>query len=223
MLSDRDYMHEVSSRPRWSATLAILVLNVVVFLIQLGAGRFFPDYPFDDCFALSLDGMKSGYIWQLLTFQFMHASFWHIFLNSWAIFMFGREVEAYLGKGRMLALYFTSGVAGGLLQVLGTWLLPRHFGDGAVVGASAGAFGLVTAYAMLFPNRMLILLLFFVLPIKMRARTLLWVSIAVAVAGIVVPFGNIAHAAHLGGILSGYVFSRLMIQRAGISRPDQFY
>lgn len=224
MLSDRDYMHETSVKPRWSATIAILVLNVVVFLIQIGVGRFFPEYPFDDRFALSLDGMKSGYLWQLLTYQFMHASFWHIFFNSWAIFVFGREVETCLGKARMLSLYFTSGVAGGLLQVLGTWLLPQHFGEGAVVGASAGAFGLVTAYAMLFPDRKLILLLFLVLPVKMRAKTLLWVSIAVAVAGIIVPFGNIAHAAHLGGILSGYVFSRLAIQRfRGAPRPDQFY
>jgi len=224
MLSDRDYMHEVSAKPRWSATIAILVLNVVVFGIQYGAGRFFPDYPFDDRFALSVAGIKSGYVWQLLTYQFMHASFLHIFLNCWAIFVFGREVELYLGKARMLALYFTSGIAGGLLQVLGTWLLPQHFGDGAVVGASAGAFGLVTAYAVLFPDRILILLLFFVLPVKMRARTLLWVSIAVAIAGTVVPFGNIAHAAHLGGILSGYVFSRLTTQRfRATPRSDQFY
>lgn len=224
MLSDRDYMHDVSAKPRWPATMAILVLNVVVFVIQFGADRFFPGYPFDDNFALSLNGIKSGYVWQLLTYQFMHASFLHIFLNCWAIFVFGREVEIYLGKARMLALYFSSGIAGGLLQILGTWLLPDHFGGGAVVGASAGAFGLVTAYAVLFPNRVLILLLFFVLPVKMRARTLLWLSIAMAVAGVIVPFGNIAHAAHLGGILSGYVFSRLMIQRfRTTSRSDQFY
>jgi membrane associated rhomboid family serine protease len=224
MLSDRDYMHEANVKPRWPATLAILLLNVVVFLIQLGADRFFPDYPFDDRFALSLNGIKSGYIWQLLTYQVMHASFLHIFLNSWAIFVFGREVEIYLGKARMLALYFTSGIAGGLLQMLGAWLLPEHFGDGGVVGASAGAFGLVTAYAVLFPHRVLILLLFFVLPVKMRARTLLWLSIAIAVVGVIVPFGNIAHAAHLGGILSGYVFSRLVTQRfRAARRPDQFY
>jgi|HubBroStandDraft_6_1064221.scaffolds.fasta_scaffold241945_2 membrane associated rhomboid family serine protease len=223
MLSERDYMQEVRTRPRWPVTIGILILNVLVFIIQYGAERYFPAYPFDDRFALSLGGLKSGYFWQLLTYQFMHASFWHIFFNCWAIYVFGREVELSFGKARMVTLYLTSGVAGGLLQILGSWLLPQHFGDVPVVGASAGAFGLVTAYAVLFPYRQLIMLLFFVVPIKMRARTLLWVSVAIAAAGIIVPFGNIAHAAHLGGILSGYIFSRVTTQRSGSPGASGFY
>ena len=79
-----------------------------------------------------------------------------------------------------------------------------------MVGASAGAFGLVAAFAVLFPRQRLLLLLFFIIPIAMRARTLLWVSIAFAVFGIIVPFGNIGHAAHLGGILSGLVCAQLL-------------
>lgn len=216
-------MHEVRAKPQYPATIGILVANVIVYLIQLGANRFYPAYPFDDYFALSPAGLKSGFIWQLLTYQFMHGSFLHIFLNSWAIFVFGREVETYLGKTRMLALYFTSGVVGGLVQMLGSWLMPQHFGE-AVVGASAGAFGLVAAYAVLFPDRILILLVFFVLPVKMRAKTLLWISLALAVFGIIVPYGNIGHAAHLGGILTGYVFAHLLIQRSRAVPPtNQFY
>lgn len=217
-------MRPTRTRFQWPATLAILVLNVLVFLIQYGAARFFPDYPFDERFALSLAGIKSGYVWQLLTFQLMHASPLHIFLNSWAIYVFGREVEVFLGKGLMLTLYFASGVAGGLLQVLGAWLMPEHFGDAPVVGASAGAFGLVTAYAVLFPNRVLIMLLFFVIPLKMRARTLLWLSFGMALFGVIVPYGNIAHAAHLGGILFGFLFSLLVLQRYRMaSGSTEFY
>jgi membrane associated rhomboid family serine protease len=224
VLSERDYMHQVRIRPRWPATIAILVLNVVVFGVQFVAERFFPTYPFYEHFALSLDGLKSGFIWQLLTFQLLHGGFLHIFLNSWAIFVFGREVEISIGSARMLVLYFVSGVAGGLLQMFGVWLMPQHFGDVPVVGASAGAFGLVAAYAVLFPNRVLLLLLFFVLPLKMRAKTLLWVSLAVAIVGIIWPFGNIGHAAHLGGILSGYAFARLLAQRFRAPPPtNEFF
>ena len=66
--------------------------------------------------ALSLDGLRSGYVWQLLTFQFMHVSVLHILFNSLAIFFFGRPVEEAMGARRFLTLYFTSGVVGGLVQ-----------------------------------------------------------------------------------------------------------
>ena len=80
-------------------------------------------------------------------------------------------------------------------------------------GASAGAFGLVAAFAVLFPDQRLVMLLFFIIPLVMRARTLLWLSVALAVLGILLPYfgigfmGNIAHAAHLGGILTGFLFA----------------
>ena len=67
---------------------------------------------------MSLDGLRAGHVWQLLTYQFMHGGFWHIFLNCWAIFVFGRVLEATMGKKRMLTLYFLSGVMGGLAQML---------------------------------------------------------------------------------------------------------
>jgi membrane associated rhomboid family serine protease len=228
MLSERDYMHERRVGLRWPATIGILVLNVVVFGIQSAADRFFPRFQFDHYFALSLDGLKSGFVWQLITFQFMHAGFLHIFLNSWAIFVFGRAVEQALGKRRMLILYFLSGVAGGGLQMLGTWLLPDLMDNVPVVGASAGAFGLVAAFAALFPNQMLYALLFFVIPIKLRASTLLWICIVVALVGIIFPyissfvpawsgirllFENIGHAAHLGGIIVGYIFARQIVRQ----------
>jgi len=121
--------------------------------------------------------------------------------------MFGREVEEATGKPRFLALYFASGVVGGLLQAGGGLLWPGHFG-GAVVGASAGAFGLVAAFAVLYPERPLTLLLFFVLPVTLRARYLLLLSALLALFGIAFPGDHIAHAAHLGGMLTGVFFIR---------------
>src|SRR5205085_1568694 len=114
--------------------------------------------------------------WQLLSFQLMHASLWHVVGNCYAIYLFGRDVEVALGVKSFLTLYFSSGVLGGLFQALAGVLLPNVFG-GAVVGASAGAFGLVAAYALLYPDR--VLLLFFILPIRAKYLLLLEAVLAI--------------------------------------------
>jgi hypothetical protein len=119
-------------------------------------------------------------------------------------------VEETLGRNRFLTLYFTSGVIGGLFQALAGVLLGGGFAA-PVVGASAGAFGLVAAFAALYPERPLMLLLFFIIPVNMRAKFLLLFSALLALFGIVFPTDNIAHAAHLGGMLSGIVFVRYAI------------
>jgi|SRR5579862_1746682 len=206
MLEDRDYMRQSSGRLRWSATLTLVVVLVVAYIVQEYVLRL----PVNNDFALSLNGIKSGHVWQLLTFQFLHANFWHLFFNCWTLYMFGREVESAVGKVRFLILYFLSGIMGGLLQVFVSLVWPNYFA-GYVVGASAGIFGVVAAFAMLAPNEILTLLVFFILPVNLRAKWLLFISLAVAALGIAFPVqfgGNIAHAAHLGGILTGMAFVR---------------
>ena len=207
MFENRSYVQRGPGRIRWSATLVLVVTLVIAYIIQ---SQLISPAAADYYFALSLQGLKHGYYMQLLTFQFMHGGWLHLLLNCWAIYLFGREVERALGAVRFLALYFASGVAGGLLQMLLAWIWPLHFG-GAVVGASAGGFGLVAAFAAIYPDRPLMMLLFFVVPMKMRAKSLLVFCLALSAAGIVYGAafpdsllgGRIAHAAHLGGILTG--------------------
>jgi rhomboid family protein len=223
MLEDRDYMRQPEYRGthRWSATTILLAVFAAVFVAEIvvspmprlliPGNRFCYDY-----FALSLDGLRHGFVWQLLTYQFMHASFWHIFGNSLAIYFFGRELEILLGWKKYLTLFFASGVVGGIFQVLTTKIWPEIFPDAGVVGASAGAFGLVAAFALIYPERELMLLLFFVIPLRMRAKTLLVFSAVLAVAGVVfsesVFGGNVANAAHIGGMLTGIFYVRKVIQ-----------
>ncbi len=224
-------------RPRWSflespATFGLLAVNLCVFLVQYYLLTPHTRFWFEDNFPLSLDGLRAGHVWQLLTYQFLHAGWFHILVNSWAIFVFGRVVEQTLGWARMLGLYFLSGVMGGLLQMAGVWLWPSLFVDSSVVGASAGAFGLVAAFAALFPRQQLLMLIFFVIPVAMRARTLLGLSIVLSVVGIAYPalrpllhrytssglrndildplFLNIGHAAHLGGLLTGFITALIL-------------
>jgi membrane associated rhomboid family serine protease len=209
-LYDRDYMRDDDSGYRpgrrarpWSPTIALLVVLVVVFLCQwlvpILTGRWLDPY-----FALSLDGIKHGFIWQLITFQFLHANFIHIALNGITLYSFGRILEQELGRGRFLLLYFFSGTAGGVLQVAASWLLP-HMAEISVVGASAGIAGLLGAFILSFPEARLVL---FPIPFKIRARTLLWFVLPLSIIGTVFPFGGIAHAAHLGGLLAGGAFIR---------------
>jgi membrane associated rhomboid family serine protease len=202
-------MRRPAFRFRWSATVVLLVVNVVAFILQNVLYRF-PTFPTDDYFALSVEGLRHGFVWQLLTYQFMHGGWLHLLLNCWAIYIFGREVEETLGRNSFLTLYFTSGVIGGLFQALAGVLLGGRFAA-PVVGASAGAFGLVSAFAALYPERPLMLLLFFIIPVNMRAKFLLLFSALLTVFGIAFPMDNIAHAAHLGGMITGIVFVRYAI------------
>jgi membrane associated rhomboid family serine protease len=212
MLEDRDYMRQPEYGRRLSLTVALIIVNAMVFLFELLVSGYSHSLHIENYyFALSVEGLKNGFVWQLLTFQFMHAGLWHLVFNCWAIYVFGRAIEETLGWKKFLILYLSSGVVGGICQVLVALLWPDLFG-GPVVGASAGGFGLIAAYAVLFPERELVMLLFFILPIRLSAKMLLLLSAVLALAGIVFPIGNIANAAHLGGMLAGVVFIRQFIQ-----------
>ncbi len=225
MLDDRPYMRSETGRTGWSMTTTLLVLNAACYLLQIlsgSYGRFILEY-----FALSVEGLRHGFVWQLITFQFMHGGWVHLLLNSVAIYCFGRAVEDTLGPKTFLKLYISSGVIGGLIQILVAVLVPHRYGS-AVVGASAGGAGLIAAFATLFPERSLTVLLFFIIPIKMKAKVLLLVIGGFAVYGIAFPGGPIAHAAHLGGMLAGIAYVRWIIPTPppdpeGIDFPAKFH
>jgi membrane associated rhomboid family serine protease len=208
MLEDRDYMRQPEYLPRLSLTVVLLVINAIVFLVECFALGYPPRFSLDNHFALSIEGLKHGFVWQLLTYQFMHANLWHILINSWAIYLFGREIEETLGPRKFLVLFLAGGVVGGIFQAIAALLWLRYFG-GPVVGASAGGFGLMAAYAVLFPERELTLLF---PPVTFHAKTMLIFSAVLAVAGVVFPVDHVANAAHLGGMLAGVVFIRQFIQ-----------
>lgn len=205
-LTDRYYMRDQAGDGRhrsplaWSTWLIILVINVVVFFAQYANGessyRAFVKYG-----ALSLEGLKDGFVWQFLTFQFLHGGLPHLVLNSVVLYSFGRPLEEFMGKRAFLKLYLLSGFAGGVIQILLGLVWARF--SGAVVGASAGICGLVAAFALLSPHSTIYL--FFVIPI--RAIYFLPLIFAVTILLMVIPTNDhVAHAAHLGGLLAGVVW-----------------
>ena len=215
MLKVLDHSRSIGARTGAypSATLALILVTTAVFVLQNladGLNQFavYPD------FALSLDGLRHGRAWQLLTFQFLHLPLmnggaFHLLGNLYVIYLFGGIIEKTIGRGALVKLYLLSGTAGGLLQMTGGLLAPERFGV-AVVGASAGAFGLMAAVATMQPRLRVHL---FFLPVPVRADLLLTLGVTVTVAGLFLPSGHVAHCAHLGGILTGFLFARRQMRR----------
>ena len=102
MLEDRPYMRRPSFAPRWSITLLLVIANAAAFILQNLLATAAPQIILNS--GLSVNGLSHGYVWQLITFQFMHAGWLHLLLNCFAIYMFGREVEEALGRKGFLTL-----------------------------------------------------------------------------------------------------------------------
>lgn len=145
--------------------------------------------------------------WQLLTYGFMHGGMGHLFFNCLALFQFGSRLENTWG-GKKYLTYFLICVAGaGLCQLLVTTIMfdPAQ-GPIPTIGASGGVFGLLLAYGMLFPHERVMLL---IPPIPMSARTLVIVfGVIELVLGVTGTASGVAHFAHLGGILFGWLLIR---------------
>src|ERR1044071_9705554 len=115
MLEDRNYMRGSRFDSRFTATVSLLLVNLAVFLVQLALGQF-TKFHIEDSFALSIDGLKHGFVWQLITYGFLHSGPLHLICNCWAIYVFGQDVEEALGRKPFLALYFAAVVIGALFQ-----------------------------------------------------------------------------------------------------------
>ena len=144
--------------------------------------------------------------WQIITYGFMHGSFGHLFFNGLALYMFGSSLEMTWGRNRFLTYYFTCVAGAGLIQLLVATSDITGQGIYPTIGASGGVFGLLLAYGMLFPNRELMLL---IPPIPMKARTFVIVFGTIELLmGVFNTQSGIAHFAHLGGMLFGWLMIR---------------
>ena len=185
-------------------------------------------------------------VWQIITYMFMHGSIGHIFFNMFALFMFGPILEYSIGSKRFFNLYFICGIGAIVLQILVqaiqvhgiiggfTIVHPElessylEFGANAqklfdiynapIVGASGAIFGLLVAFAMLYPNMELYM---FFIPIPIKAKYFIGFYVLLEIYLGLQQYGgdNVAHFAHLGGALFGFI----MIKVWGIRRTNNFY
>ncbi len=207
MLSDRDYTRHTHGggrglRPEGSIVTALIIVNIIVYLLQI-----FTEMRLTQFIILNAYHLKRFELWRLGTYMFAHGSFTHILFNMWGLYIFGKPLEERLGGHKFLHMYLLSGLIGGLTWLGFNWHpeIPPHFFPG-VIGASGSVFGVLAASAIMFPNRIYVLLF---PPIPMRLKTLAAVFAVIEVISLLSQSGGrIAHLAHLGGMLGGYIYMR---------------
>jgi len=179
----------------------LLIVNVIVFALQrISADRLFTHFalwPLGSHLVPEI-GWVSFQPWQLVTSAFLHGNFAHIALNMFALYSFGTMVETAVGSRRFATLYFASVLTAGIVQLL---VVTASAGSGAVatVGASGGVFGVLLAFAWLFPHARVMLL---IPPIPMKAWVLVTLfAIVELTSGVFGTLQGVAHFAHLGGML----------------------
>lgn len=207
-------------------TKLLLILNIAVFAIGALLGEQVA-MRLDLLFAL-WPWYPGGYgselpvfmPWQLVTYAFLHGGLNHIAFNMLALVMFGSPIEYHWGARRYLLFYAVCVIGAGLCQLaLASWSVAQGSDIYPTVGASGGVFGLLLAYGMLFPNHRVMLLF---PPIPMKARTLVVVYGAIELLlGFTGLQPGVAHFAHLGGMLFGWLLLRYW-RRPRPPRPPRF-
>lgn len=200
-------------------TQALMIANAVVFLLQLALGD--PALGMLMLWPLGADGYAGSHgfaPWQLLSYSFLHGSFPHLLFNMLALYMFGAPLEQTWGERRYLTYYLVCVAGAGLLQLgVGAWTLAQGGAAYPTVGASGGIFGLLLAYGMLFPNHRVMLL---IPPIPMKARTFVFVYGAIELfLGFTGIQPGVAHFAHLGGMLFGWLLIRYWRGQPPFGKP----
>jgi membrane associated rhomboid family serine protease len=186
-------------------TQTLLLANVIVFLLQGFAEPWLVEYlalwPINVPFG---GGMGQFAPWQLITYSFLHGNLMHLLFNMLALYMFGSDVERVFGSRRYTFYYFVCVITAALAQLLvssvGNW--PAY----PTIGASGGVFGLLLAFGLYFPRRMVMLIF---PPIPMPA----WLFVTLyglleLFLGVTGTSEGVAHFAHLGGMLGGYLVIR---------------
>lgn len=179
------------------ATRKLLLANISVFLLQFVLGERLMElgalWPPGEMFRP----------WQVVTYAFLHGSFAHLFFNMFALYMFGGELESYWGSRRFVAFWFVCVLTAAAAQMAVGLVSGLEY---PTVGASGGIFGLLLAFAMLFPQRRVTLL---IPPIPMPA----WLFVTLyglleLYLGVTGTQAGVAHFAHLGGMLGGWIAMR---------------
>lgn len=178
---------------------SLLIANVLVFLlgqVLLGSSVLL---------AFALWPLASGQFipWQLLTYSFLHGGLMHLAFNMYGLWMFGSELERVWGSRRLAVFYFASVLAAAVTELFVAALLGT---SAPTVGASGGLFGLLMGFAILFPQRRIMLL---IPPIPMSARVFVTLyGLIELFLGVTGTAAGIAHFAHLGGLLGGWLVIR---------------
>jgi membrane associated rhomboid family serine protease len=190
--------------PLTQAVKWIIIANAVMFVLTLLFERQVVTY----LGLIPALVLERGWVWQLATYMFLHAGAGHILFNMLGVWMFGVELERMWGTRFFSYYYAITGIGGGVTMLLVSYLLyngaPGSAYTTPTVGASGALFGLLLAFAMYFPHRPILVMLVFPIP----ARVFVMIFGALALLNTFQPNRGIADAAHLGGLITGYLYLR---------------
>jgi membrane associated rhomboid family serine protease len=196
------------------AIRTIITVTVVVFIIQKAAGlvggtavsNFIIEwFAFDPSLSVTLSQP-----WRLVTYLFLHGGFFHILFNMLWLWWMGRAVEERLGPLTFCSIYFISGIGGALLDIL----FAQFLGISLVIGASGAVFGVMVAFAMLYPR--MPIMLFLLPPIEARYVVAGLIALQVLLLG---GQGHVARVVHIGGAGVGFLMMTLYRHGYNLSRP----
>lgn len=198
------------------ATRSIIIINVLVMIMTFLNG----DFMYRN-FALFYPTSPSFHIWQPVTHMFMHGGFFHLFFNMYTLYFFGRVLEERWGAKKFLVFYFVTGLGAALIHTGVEWLQMQNWmsqvAEGSIiaqnkihmlkmtptVGASGAIYGVLMGFAMLYPDAILSLVF---PPVSMKAKWFVLIFGGIELlTGITGTGGGIAHFAHLGGLIFGYL------------------
>jgi membrane associated rhomboid family serine protease len=221
-----DYPREKTSALTWllSATIGGFLLQVVFGSNWLGGGG----GRIEHALALSVDALQAGRLWTLLTHAVLHSQgfIFHVIGNALALYFLGRELIPLLGARRFLGVYAAATIAGGLAWAVVHW----RFGAGHHVGSTAAVVALFVVYACFQPNQPLTFLLFFVVPVTIKPKHLVYAFAVFAttvffvyeITGAPLPFDmSISSSAHLAGMMTGYVYYRFVHRARWFNPADR--
>jgi membrane associated rhomboid family serine protease len=184
------------------AVKGLVVTCTICFLLQWIDSRFFLSSPsFERKFGLVPASVwQHYYVWQLATYIFLHGSFFHILFNMFGLYLFGSELEMTWGTREFTKFFFICGIGAALISVI-----VSPYSPAAIIGASGAIFGLLLAYGVLFPDR--IIYLYMVIPIRAKWFVVIFGAITF-LSALSATGSGVAYVTHLGGMLVGFLYLR---------------
>lgn len=220
MLSDRNYMRSDYQRPGTSVLTWLLCALGSAYLLQL-LFQWLGNDSILGLFALKPHALATGKIWTLLSYALLHENILYLLANGLGLFLLGRELLPVLGSSRFSIL-----LAAAALMGAAAWLGVHAVlaDDVALLGSSAATIALFITFACIFPEKEISFLVFFVLPVRVKPKGIAWLLVGLELAGFAFgelvggKFDTVAHSAHLGGILTGWLYFRYFHARHGWDR-----
>jgi membrane associated rhomboid family serine protease len=162
-----------------------------------------------------------GFLWQLITYSFLHFGLLHLIFNALALWMFGSQLESDWGSNRFLEFYFFCTVAAALTTVaVGYMHIPGVSPVTTTIGASGGIYGLLVAFGVLYGENEIMM---FPLPFLIKAKYFIWGIVFLTLVGAIQETGGVANFAHLGGLLFGYLYLKFLPRRGIMYSASENY